>query len=882
MSSIHPIKIRPLMEQSFLDYSMSVITDRALPDVRDGLKPVHRRILHAMHEAGNLHTKAYRKSARMVGDVIGKYHPHGDVSVYDAAVRMAQPFSMNHLLVDGQGNFGSVDGDGAAAMRYTEMRTTAIATLMFDDISKETVSFVPNYDGSESEPSVIPAPYPNLLVNGTDGIAVGMATSIPPHNLRAVAAVARLLATDPAAPVADIARLLQGPDFPTGGIVYSLAGMVDAIESGRGKVRLRAQWHEEERKRGGTMLIIDALPYQVNKARLVATIANLVREKEVEDITGLRDESSKEGLRIAVDLKAGTSAEVVFAQLAAKTDLDVSVSYNCVVLDGGIPRLMGLRQIVLSWLAFRREVVTRRYVFERKQAVARLHLLDGFIAALGRLDEVLGLIRGAASTEAARDGLMALLDVDLDQAKAILDLRLQKLTGMEIASLRAEHADVQGRVENLSDILDSPEKIQSIALDEMDAIAQKFGRERQTEVGAELSGVSHEDMIPNEEVLIAMTRGGYVKRLPANALSVQNRGTRGKRILEMDDGDEINALYHCKAHDLLLVFARSGQSYGVKAWRMPESSLSSKGRHLRNVFDGLEEDIMTMVAVPADAADCSVVTVTAQGQIKRTEMTEYGGATRRGGVQGVNLAEGDSLVGVFVCQPHDHVMMASSGGRAIRFDLEDVRPTGRATGGVRGMKLDFNETVVGAYVIASTGKPLPQIETVNDEGETVTRPDTTEMDAGRFLICVGARGVGKRTSVSEFPLQSRAGKGVICFKPNNKTGAMVAALGGGEAMDLVMFATNGVSNRVHVSDVRETGRAAAGVYLMNLDAGQQVSMVTTALRADSPDPVAAVSDAPAPAAATDASPAGVVAADLDPASAPISTPHSPLFNEGSI
>ena len=377
MQAIVPIKIRPLMEQAFLDYSMSVITDRALPDVRDGLKPVHRRILHAMHEAGNLHTKAYRKSARMVGDVIGKYHPHGDVSVYDAAVRMAQPFSMNHPLIDGQGNFGSVDGDGAAAMRYTEMRTTALSTLMFDDIRKDTVAFVANYDGSESEPRVIPAPYPNLLVNGTDGIAVGMATSIPPHNLRSVAAVARLLAADANAPVAEIAALLQAPDFPTRGMVYALDGMVDAIESGRGKIRLRAQWHAEDRPRGGVMLVIDALPYQVNKARLVSAIADLVRNKEVDDISGLRDESSKEGLRIAMDLKPGAAAEVVFAQLASKTDLDVSVTYNCVVLDDGIPRQMGLRQIVLSWLTFRRDVVARRYVFERKQAQARLHTLTG-------------------------------------------------------------------------------------------------------------------------------------------------------------------------------------------------------------------------------------------------------------------------------------------------------------------------------------------------------------------------------------------------------------------------------------------------------------------------------------------------------------------------
>lgn len=830
MSEIFPIKIRPLMEQSFLDYSMSVLTDRALPDVRDGFKPVHRRILYAMHEAGNTHGRAYRKSARMVGDVIGKYHPHGDVSVYDAAVRMAQPFSMNHLLIDGQGNFGSVDGDGAAAMRYTEMRMMSLASLMFDDIDKETISFTPNYDGSESEPSVIPSPYPNLLVNGTDGIAVGMATSIPPHNLRAIAAATRLLADDPDTSVADLARTILAPDFPTGGIAYALDGVPDAIESGRGKIRVRAKWHEEDRKRGGLMLVIDELPYQVNKAKLVAAIADLVREKTVEDISGLRDESSKDGMRIAIDLKPGASADVVFAQLANKTDLDVSVSYNCVVLDGGVPRQMGLRGILLSWIAFRQNVIARRYLFERKQAEARLHILTGFIAAISQLDAVIALIRAADSPDVARAGIMDLLHIDGEQAKSILELRLQKLTGLEIDALRAEHTEVLARIADLTGIIESPDRIKSIMLDEMDAIATRFGRERLTELGAGLSDMTREDMIPNEDVLIAMTRGGYVKRMSATSLSAQNRGTRGKRILDMGDGDEINALYHCKAHDLLLVFARSGQVYGVKAWRMPETGPASKGRHIRNVFDGLDEDIMTMVSVPANAPDLAVVTVTAQGQIKRTEIGDYTGATRRGGIKGVNIDDGDALIATFVCRPHDHMMLVSSGGRAIRFDIEDVRPTGRATGGVRGMKLDLDEIVVGAYVIASTGKPLTMIATQDDDGNVSERPDTAEMDAGRFLVCIGERGVGKRTSVSEFPLQSRGGKGVIAFKANRKTGVLVAGIGADETMDLVMFATNGVSNRIHVSDVRDTGRAAAGVYLMTLDEGQAISTVTTALR----------------------------------------------------
>jgi len=822
--------VRNLMEQSFIDYSMSVITGRALPDVRDGLKPVHRRVLYAMYESSNTANRPYKKSARMVGDVIGKYHPHGDVSVYDAAVRMAQPFSLAYPLIDGQGNFGSVDGDSPAAMRYTEMRLTRIAGSMFDDIAKDTVSFTPNYDGNEKEPSVLPVAFPNLLANGVDGIAVGMATSIPPHNLRALAQCVRLLCSDAETPLADLMAALQAPDFPTGGIVYALDGLADAMESGRGKVRLRAKWHTEEGKRGGAMLIIDELPYQVNKSTLVSKIADLVRNKEVEDISWLRDESNKEGIRVAIGLKSGASADVVFAQIAEKTDLDVSVAYNCVVLDNGIPRTLGIRHMLLRWIAFRRDVILKRHIFDRAQAQARLHILSAYMAAIARMDDVVALIRAADSADTARSGLMTLLGIDAGQAQAILDLRLQKLTGMELDAISKEHAECVARISDLTAVIESPSRIQDIMLDEMDAIAAKHGTERRTEIGNRLSDIAREDLIPSEDVILVTTRAGYIKRVSASTLGAQSRGTRGKRFMELSDGDEISAIHPCHSHDLLLVFSGSGQVYGCKAWRIPEAAPASKGRHIRNVIDGLDEEIRCMVTVPEDDPDVSVVTVTAQGQIKRTEIADYAGATRRGGIKGLGLDDGDVLIAAFAVRPHAHMMLVSSGGRAIRFDVEDVRSMGRTAGGVRGIKITDAERVIGAYCIASDGQPLSMMTEIDEDGVTIERPDTRQMDAGKFLLCLGANGVGKRTSVSEFPLQSRAGKGVYAFRENTKTGPLIAAIGTSDDMDLVLMASNGVTNRIRVADVRETGRVASGVYLMTLDKGQTLQMAVVAPR----------------------------------------------------
>lgn len=576
MTTLIPQFVQPLMEQSFIDYAMSVITDRALPDVRDGLKPVHRRILFAMHDSGNTANKAYRKSARTVGDVIGKYHPHGDQSVYSAMVRMAQPFSMSQVLVDGQGNYGSIDGDMPAAMRYTEARLTKISGEFFHDLHKETISWNPNYDGSEKEPSVLTAPFPNLLVNGVEGIAVGMASRMPPHNLRAVCSTALMLLDRPDATTAEVVAVLQAPDFPTAAIVHGLDGFAQAVENGTGRIKIRSRWHEEDRGRGSKAIVIDELPYQVNKARLVATIADLVREKKIEGIVDLRDESNKDGIRVWIALRKDESTDAVFADLASKTELEVAISYNCVVLDGGRPKQLGLKDIILKWIAFREEVVLARHVYERKQALARLHILEAYMAALGMLDQVIALIRAAENPASAKSGLMALLSVDELQAQAILDLRLQKLTGMELEGIRAEHAEVVSKIAALTEIIESPERIRGVIREELSDISNRFGADRRTEIGVGISDITREDLIPREDVLITMTQGGYVKRLPANALRSQNRGTRGKTAMALGDDDSISFLRQSHSHDSLMVFAKSGQVYGIKAYRIPEGTLTTK------------------------------------------------------------------------------------------------------------------------------------------------------------------------------------------------------------------------------------------------------------------------------------------------------------------
>ena len=803
MTTLIEAPIAGKMRTSFLDYSMSVIMSRALPDVRDGLKPVHRRVLYAMHEAGNLHGKPFRKSARTVGDVIGKYHPHGDVSVYDAAARQTQPFTMRVLLIDGQGNFGSIDGDRPAAMRYTEMRLSRVASEFFQDIDKETVAWQPNYDGEETEPSVLPSPFPNLLVNGTEGIAVGMACMVPPHNLREVIAATLLLMADPEAPTADVMAAMPGPDFPTGAIVHDLDGYADAIETGRGRVQIRSVWHEEERGRGLSAIVIDELPYQVNKAELEAHIAQLVRDKLVEGIADIRDESSKEGIRLWIALRKDESAEAIFAELASKTNLEVAKTYNVTVLDQGRPRLIGLRQAILRWVAFRREVVHARHVFERKKALRRLHLLDAYLAALGAIDAVIGLIRRAASAEDARAGLEALLSIDGDQAQAVLDMRLQRLAAMEIQSVRDEHAAVAREVDRLTAVIEDPALVDGVIRDELASIESRFGDARRTEISHGITSLTREDLIPREDVLITMTKDGYVKRGRTNDVRSQGRGTRGKSSIALGDDDAVSFIQQSHSHGTLMAFTSTGQAYAIKAHRIPEAPPGGKGRHVRNVIEGLSEDIAAVLAVPESDPETTVMTVTKSGQVKRTCIEDYAGATKRAGLRGVSLDEGDALVGAFAVRDGDHVMLMSDSGNAVRFRADDARVMGRATGGVRGMRLDEGESVIGAAVVKGGDDP------------------------SMFLLCIGAKGVGKRTAVAEFPTHGRGGGGVVAFKATGKSGTLIAAMGVTEAQDVVMLASNGVGNRIAVRDIRETGRTAAGVILISLDEGQSLVGATT-------------------------------------------------------
>lgn len=835
------------MRQMYLDYALSIITDRSLPDVRDGLKPVHRRILFAMHELGNNWNSKYRKSARIVGDVLGKYHPHGDTACYDAMVRMAQDFSLLHPLVDGQGNFGSVDGDSPAAMRYTETRLARIAESLLADLSPKIVPYVPNYDGELSEPSVLPAGFPNLLINGSVGIAVGMATYIPPHNLRQVIRAVRLLSADPTTPSLALFEALGAPDFPTGGIVYNTAGLLDAIETGRGTVRVRAKWHAESHKGRYQSLVITEIPYQICKKDLVektqAYFRSLAESKTFTDVSAIRDESDKDGMRIVIDLKPGVEPEPVFSMMAGARELsyDVSCNYNCMaLLPNGKPDLLPVRHLLLYWMQYRREVIANRLSVELDKQRVRLHILEGYRLALSRVDEVIEVIRASVDAANASIRLRALLDLDEIQAKSILDLRLQKLTSFEIGDIHDEHARRTAEAARLQAALNSPEDIEQILLSELDAMGDRFGMDRRTEIGEGLSTVTREDMIPLEDVLILVTRSGYIKRMPASAFEAQNRGTRGRKALEVAEGDEIALLYHCASHDTILLFQQDGQVHGVKAWRIPEGAMTAKGTHLRRVFEDFEGEVQAIVVLPEGRDDYTVMTVTAQAQVKRSNLGDYDNATRKGGIRGVKLDEGDALIGAFIVGENDHVVLVNNEGFAIRFPANDVRPTGRATGGVRGMKLQQGRQVIGVSCIPVSG-PLPMRHVVDeDTGETRQVLDTTQIDAGRYLLCIGEKGVGKRTSLSEFPVQSRAGKGVIAFKANGKTGPLIAAMGAQASMDLILLASNGVSNRIRVQDIRETGRSASGVFLINLDQGATLLKATPIVGTEATPP----SDAP--------------------------------------
>jgi len=782
------------MRESFIDYSMSVIVQRALPDVRDGLKPVHRRILYAMSEGGLTPGRAYKKSATVVGDVLGKYHPHGDSAVYDSMVRMVQSFSLRYPLVDGQGNFGSVDGDSAAAYRYTEARLMPLAMELLADIDKETVDFVDNFDGSRQEPSVLPARVPNLLINGSSGIAVGMATNIPPHNLREIVFATSALIDDPDLPHEELESIVQGPDFPTGGFVCGREGIRDAYRTGRGRVVMRARAEIEPIDAHSERIIVTEIPFMVNKARLIEQIAQLVRDKKLSDIRDLRDESDREGMRIVIELKRDSVPEIVLNRLYKHTQMQSTFGTILLALVDGQPKVMGLREMLQHFIAHRLEVIVRRSRFDLDKALAREHILEGLKIAVDNIDEVIKIIRASSDTESASNELQETFELSELQAKAILDMRLARLTGLEIEKLEEELGEIRSLITELRRILDSEEVRLGILKDELREIADKYGDERRTEITGAVGTFNVEDLIVEEDMVVTVSHQGYVKRLPVDTYRAQRRGGRGLRGMDTKDEDWVEHLYVASTHDYLMIFTRRGQCYWKKVWEIPVGSRTSRGKPIVNLLDlGADEQIAAVVPVRDFSEDRFLLFGTRRGVVKKTALSAYGNV-RSVGLNAINIDEGDELIEVRITSGDDEIVMASRKGMAIRFNEADARPMGRATAGVRGLKLRDADEVVGMVVV---------------------RPDSK-------LLVVSENGLGKRTAVEEYRLQKRGGYGVINLKISKRTGEVVAIRSVTEGEQLMMITRNGVVNRQSVDAISVIGRATQGVKLMNLDDGDVV------------------------------------------------------------
>jgi len=812
------------MRKSFIDYAMSVILDRALPDVRDGLKPVHRRILYAMREMGLTPEKPTRKSAGVVGEVLKLYHPHGDSSVYDAAVRMAQPWSLLHPLITGQGNFGSIDGDGPAAYRYTEMKLARIAMHFFGGIDKETVDVRDNFDGSTTEPVILPVDFPNILVNGTDGIAVGMATSLPPHNLREVAGAVFAYLDNRAVTVRELAQIMVAPDFPTGGVVHDLDGYIAALETGRGSVKLRGTWHEESVK-SKTLLVIDSVPYQSNKSTIVEKIAELVNGKTVDDVTDLRDESNKRGIRVVVELRRGTSAELVFNQLIARrTGLEVTIAYNAMLLAGKQPRQMNLREILERWVAFRLETIRRAAAFDLAKARERLHVLEGFIKAIGLMDRVIATIRASKDAPHAKIALVRLLDIDEIQAQAILELRLAKLTGLELEAMRKEHAAVTADVRDLEGLVASERRQTTVLRKDLKAVVDEHGRDRQTKVEQTIARLSREELTQREDVLVVVTGNGYVRRVAAAVAERSGRGVRSRAYLSTASDDFVNEVRAATTHGFLVALTARGQMHARKLFDVPEVGPGGKARHVRNVIEGIEaSDAIVRLLVVADFSDDAyLLTVTGAGAIKRTRLSEFAGATRRGGIGAMNVDAGDRLAAAEICRTFDHIVLAGTSGRALRFVIDDdeLRPLGRTAGGTRGIKLDETERIAGICVLRGNGSAQKRQIVKRETGGGVTRVDeldTRTMDRDHFVVCVGARGFGKKTPLADFPVATRGGKGAPAFTPSTKVGALARIACAQSTADLVIVTAKGTIVRAHVDAVRTAPRSASGSVIVTLD-----------------------------------------------------------------
>ncbi|MGH8787071.1 MAG: DNA gyrase subunit A [Cupriavidus necator] len=851
-----PVSLEEEMRRSYLDYAMSVIVGRALPDVRDGLKPVHRRVLFAMHELNNDWNRAYKKSARIVGDVIGKYHPHGDTAVYDTIVRMAQNFSLRYMLVDGQGNFGSVDGDNAAAMRYTEIRLAKIAHEMLFDIDKETVDFDSNYDGSEKEPSILPARIPNLLINGSSGIAVGMATNIPPHNLNEIVDGCLHLLRNPQATVDELIELIPAPDFPTAGIIYGIQGVREGYRTGRGRVVMRAKTHFEDIDRGQRQaIIVDELPYQVNKRTLLERIAELVTEKKVEGISDIRDESDKSGMRVVIELKRNEVPEVVLNNLYKNTQLQDTFGMNMVALVDRQPRLLNLRQMLEYFLAHRREVVTRRTVFELRKARERGHVLEGLAVALANIDEFIAIIKAAPTPPIAKqelmakawdsalvrdmlaraegetpggrasyrpDGLPPVFGMQVDglyrlsdgQAQEILQMRLQRLTGLEQDKIVQEYRDIMAVIADLLDILARPERITTIIVDELTAIRAEFGDERRSQIEMNATELDTEDLITPQDMVVTLSHSGYMKSQPISEYRAQKRGGRGKQAAATKEDDWIDTLFVANTHDYILCFSNRGRLYWLKVYEVPQGSRNSRGRPIVNMFPLSEgEKINVILPVKQFDAEHFIFMATARGTVKKTALTEFSNP-RKAGIIAVDLDEGDYLIGAAVTDGQHDVMLFSDAGKAVRFDENDVRPMGRQARGVRGMNLEDGQTVIAMLVAPA--------ETA-EEAEAGVRGS---------VLTATENGYGKRTPIAEYTRHGRGTKGMIAIQTSERNGRVVAAALVSPEDEIMLITTGGVLIRTRVAEIREMGRATQGVTLINVDEGTKLSGLQRIVESD--------------------------------------------------
>ncbi len=809
--NIEPRGLEEEMRSSYLDYAMSVIVGRALPDVRDGLKPVHRRVLFAMNENGLQPNRPYAKSARIVGEVMGKYHPHGDSAIYDTLVRMAQDFSMSAPLVDGQGNFGSIDDDPAAAMRYTEARLAPIAREMLRDLDADTVNFQPNYDGQNNEPTVLPARFPNLLVNGSSGIAVGMATNIPPHNLRETIAATVAYIEDPDIDIPGLMQHIKGPDFPTGGVILGLSGIRDAYETGRGRVRVRARAHIEPLSQGKEAIIVTELPYMVKKGGdtgLIRKIADLHAEKKLTEITNIEDHSDRKGMRVVIELKRDANPKVVLNKLYKHTQMQTTFGVNTVALVDNVPRTLPLRGVIHFYVQHQREVIVRRSKHELRALEARVHRLEGLLIALDHLDEVIELIRASRDRDKARTGLMERFELTYIQAQAILELRLQQLTALEADSLRREHADLVERIRELRELLGDEDKVLALIKEELLEIAERYGAERRTKISPAEDDLDIEDLIADQQMVISITNSDYIKSLPLATYRQQRRGGVGIIGMDMKDEDYIEHLFVCSTHDYLLFFTNRGKVYRSKVYDLPEAGRTSKGRYLGNVLPLRDGERVQSVLATRDFSETeSLMFATRQGIVKKTEFAKYNTPIKADGIIAINIRDEDELVAVRQVDPGDEILMVSHEGLTVRFREEDARSMGRDTSGVRGMDVSGANN----YVLAMD----------------VARP-------GQDLLVVTENGYGKRTAIDEYRLTSRGAKGVKTINFTESKGLLAAALVVKEHQELVFISQNGIVQRTGVRGINRYGRSSQGVRLMKLREGDEVSAVALVVESDAP------------------------------------------------